>query len=194
MSSDNVSSDNASALVVEDTFLSFCLRDKTLTVTVKDDHLPSDDEWDFAKKTVRQFYKGALQSVHRMNLVFDIRRMGALPWARYIDWAALLNELREQTMQCIHRSAVVTDSMVVRVTVNAFFALYQTARPTEFCETLDMAHAFVTTYASESEGLYLPPGSEMTTAPVASTTQEKRIFQEVASKQGEVAHAHESPA
>ena len=102
--------------------------------------VPSDDEWDFAKTTIREFYNSALE----MNTVLDgpdFRELKLLPWARYDDWANFFNEAKPDTAN-VHKTALISDSVFIRTALNAFFALYTAVRPTTFVSTPEEAVVF----------------------------------------------------
>lgn len=133
-------------LVLENDFASFELQDRVLTMTIKPvNRPPTDDEWKATKEYVRCFYRAALGASQRISMIFDIRHLGNVAWSYYLEWAQLFNGLREETIQCVHRSAVITDSIVLRTAVNTFFMIYQTARPTQFATSYEDAYAYVTT-------------------------------------------------
>jgi hypothetical protein len=104
--------------------------------------VPSDDEWAFAKTTIREFYNSALETNTVFGMVLDFRELKLLPWARYDDWADFFNEAKPDTAKCVHKTALISDSVFIRTALNAFFTLYTAVRPTTFVSTPEEAVAF----------------------------------------------------
>lgn len=104
--------------------------------------VPSDAEWQFAKDTIRGFYASAIQTQTVFGMVLDFRELALLPYARYDDWAAFFNEMRPDTVKCVHQTAIVSDSMFIRTALNTFFTLYTAARPTAFVATVEEGEAY----------------------------------------------------
>lgn len=114
---------------------------RLLTGTVKP-IVPTDDEWAFAKSTIREFYKSALETRTVFGMVLDFRELQLLPYTRYDDWATFFNEAKPDTARCVHKTALVSDSLFIRTALNAFFTIYTAVRPTTFVSTLEEAVAF----------------------------------------------------
>ena len=114
---------------------------RLLTGTVKP-IVPSDEEWEFAKTSIRSFYESALQTKTVFGMVLDFRELHMLPMHRYDDWATFFNEERENTARCVHQTALISDSMFIRTALNLFFTLYTAVRPTSFVSTLEDAQLF----------------------------------------------------
>lgn len=104
--------------------------------------LPTDDEWIFAKTTIRSFYDSALKTNTVFGMVLDFRELQMLPLSRYDDWATFFNNMKPDTAKCVHKTAIVSDSMFIRTALNAFFTLYTAVRPTTFVSTPEEAATF----------------------------------------------------
>ena len=104
--------------------------------------LPTDDEWTFAKTTIRSFYESALQTNTVFGMVLDFRELHMLPFSLYDDWATFFNEAKPDTARCVHKTAIVSDSVFIRTALNAFFTLYTAVRPTAFVSTVEEAVTF----------------------------------------------------
>jgi hypothetical protein len=115
---------------------------RLLLATVKP-CVPTEDQWQFAKTAVNGFYTSALATETKFAIVLDFRQLQLLPISRYADWANFFNELKPKTAVCVHKTAIVTDSVFVRTALNAFFSLYTTVRPTSFVSTHAEALSFV---------------------------------------------------
>lgn len=173
---DNDKTSEQEPLVLENDFASFELRNRVLTMTIKPvNRPPTDDEWTATKEYVRCFYRAALGTSQRISMIFDIRHLGNVAWSYYLEWAQLFNGLREETIQCVHRSAVITDSVVLRTAVNTFFMIYQTARPTQFATSYEDAYAYVTTGNVPSSETIAPMFDDNT----AVANSEKNIDQKM---------------
>jgi hypothetical protein len=114
---------------------------RLLTGTVKP-IIPSDEEWDFAKTSIRSFYDSALKTNTVFGMVLDFRELNMLPMHRYDDWAKFFNEAREDTARCVHQTALISDSMFIRTALNLFFTIYTAVRPTTFVSTPTEAQRF----------------------------------------------------
>lgn len=104
--------------------------------------LPTDEEWIFAKTTIRSFYDSALKTNTVFGMVLDFRELQMLPLSRYDDWATFFNNMKPDTAKCVHKTAIVSDSMFIRTALNAFFTLYTAVRPTTFVSTPEEAATF----------------------------------------------------
>lgn len=124
-------------LVHENAFVRFEFSAPHLRMVVQSGSAPSDEEWSFTKTTLQQFYDAAEKSQTRLALCFDLRRMGTLPVSRYIDWSRLFLDNRARTERCVHATAIVTDSPLVRGAVNSFFLLYTPVRPFRMVATVE---------------------------------------------------------
>ena len=114
---------------------------RLLTGTVKP-IVPTDEEWGFAKTSIRSFYDSALQTKTVFGMVLDFRELQMLPMHRYDDWATFFNEVRGDTAKCVHKTALISDSMFIRTALNLFFKIYTAVRPTTFVSTVEEAQVF----------------------------------------------------
>jgi hypothetical protein len=131
-------------VVLQNNFARFSFDGTVLTVLFNDiGRDANDDEWECSKRYMRCFYDAALQSHKRFSMIFDMRNLSTLPWNRCLDWANMFQKMRDDSEKCIHRSAVISDSVFLRTTINAFFLMYTTVRPTSFVATMDEAVLFV---------------------------------------------------
>ena len=130
-------------LVHENDFVRFAFAPPLLHVTVRTNRAPTDDEWDFTKRTMVSFYTSAIQSGTRFAILFDLCQMGMLPLSRFIDWSQLFLAHRASTEKCVICTALVTDSDVLRVAVNGFFTLYNPVRPLQFVKSVAEGEAWI---------------------------------------------------
>lgn len=121
----------------ENGFVRFVFTSPDLRVTVVKDSEPTDEEWEWAKTTVLQFYEAAEKGGVRLRICFDLLHMCLLPTRRYTDWGDLFTRNRDRTATCVEATCIVTGSVIVRTAVNAFFAVYNPVRPFRLVASVD---------------------------------------------------------
>jgi hypothetical protein len=104
---------------------------------------PTDEEWEFTKKTIIGFYEAALQKQYRFSLIFDLNNLGILDTNKIKEWANLFIQNKENTKKVINKSTMITNNTLVRITLNLFLTMYQTSRPSKLVGTYQEALEFI---------------------------------------------------
>ena len=130
-------------LICENNFIHFKYdhMQKILFVTAKPNE-PTDEEWEFVKDTIREYYDVAIKTNQKFSMLMDIRKLPNLHWSKYEDYRSFFNDLRSKTAICIHGTAIITETLFIRAALNAFFVIYTPERPMSFVESLEGAKKF----------------------------------------------------
>jgi hypothetical protein len=118
-------------LIQENDFVCFRLENTTLHIQIKS-KIPSDEEWNMTKQFMLSTYTAYIKSQKTFSIVCDLTCMHILPLYRISDWANLFKEKKESTKKCVEYTIFITDSTLVRTSMNIFFQLYEPVRPTVF--------------------------------------------------------------
>ena len=129
-------------MIIKNDFIEFKYENFILTLTTFNDN-PSDSEWEFTKKTIMRFYDSALKNNTKFSLIFDIASLNMLDIKKLKDWAQLFKDNREKTKAVIHRSAMITDILFIKYTLNIFLSVYKTERPSKIVSNMQEAIDFV---------------------------------------------------
>lgn len=130
-------------LIKENDFVMFKFENKILLIKVKEKGVPTDEEWEFTKKIIIDFYNVAIEQNFKFSLVFDLENLGMMPVAKLKDWARLFKENKEKTRIVIHKTAMITANTLVRFTLNMFLGMYKTNRPSKIVGSFIDAIQFV---------------------------------------------------
>jgi len=130
-------------LICENNFIHFKYDHikKILFVTAKPNE-PTDEEWEFVKDTIREYYDVAIKTNQKFSMLMDIRQLTTLHWSKYEDYRSFFNDLRSKTAICIHGTAILNEMLFVRAALNAFFAIYTAERPVSFVDSIDAGELF----------------------------------------------------
>lgn len=123
-------------LICENNFIHFKYDhiQKILFVTAKP-NTPTDEEWEFVKNTIREYYDVAIKTNQKFSMLMDIRKLPNLHWSKYEDYRSFFNDLRSKTAICIHGTAIITETLFIRAALNVFFSIYTAERPVSFVDT-----------------------------------------------------------
>ena len=114
-----------------------------LFVTVQRAAPLDDAEWEGTIRNMTAFYDSAEQGGYRFSLVLDFRQMGVLSPHYAQEWASLFLKRKEQTRKCVVATAIITSNLIVKTSLNLFFALYSPVRPMSMVDNVEAARAFV---------------------------------------------------
>ena len=130
-------------IIKENDFVMFKFENKILLIQVKEKGVPTDEEWEFTKNIIMEFYKIALEQNFRFSLVFDLGNLGMMPVAKLKEWAQLFKDNRDTTKKIIHKTAMITSNSLIRLTLNMFLNMYKTSRPSKIVASFQDAILFV---------------------------------------------------
>lgn len=136
-------------LINENNFAKFKFDKPNLIISVKKDG-PTDEEWNWTKETMISYYKSLKISNTKISIIFDLTNLGLLNLNIYQDWANLFLEYKSYTEKYIHRTSIISDSLVIRTSLNLFFQIYTTVRPMKFVNNFKEAETFVNTQDNDS--------------------------------------------
>ncbi len=128
----------------ENDFASFTFSSPILIITVKKNS-PTPEEWTWTKETMITYYQSLEISKTRISLIFDLKHLGLLDLGIYRDWANLFIEYKPYTKKYIYRTSLITDSAIIKTSLNLFFSIYTTVRPMKFLDSVEEAKQFVST-------------------------------------------------
>lgn len=133
-------------LICENNFIHFKYDHikKILFVTAKPNE-PTDEEWEFVKDTIREYYDVAIKTNQKFSMLMDIRQLTSLHWEKYEDYRSFFNDLRSKTAICIHGTAILNNMLFIRSALNAFFAIYTPERPVSFVDSIAAGELFFQT-------------------------------------------------
>lgn len=114
-----------------------------LFVTVQRAAPLNDAEWEGTIRNMTAFYDSAEQGGYRFSLVLDFRQMGVLSPHYAQELASLFLKRKEQTRKCVVATAIITSNLIVKTSLNLFFALYSPVRPMSMVDNVEAALAFV---------------------------------------------------
>ena len=123
-------------------FISFKYENKILYIKIKKS-IPTDDEWNFSKDTMINYYEILKMSNTKMSLIFDIRNLGILKKNKCKEWGQLLHERKDITKEKIHKTSVICNNMIIRNMVNMFFSIYKPVRPIKIFKNEETAINFI---------------------------------------------------
>ena len=117
-------------------FISFQFEKSTLNIVVHSKQ-PTDEEWEETKSILLSYYKAHLKEHTRFAIVCNLQNMSLLSVERTTDWANFFMENTENTKKCIQYTIFITDSSIIRMSMNVFFSLYTPVRPLAFLNSYD---------------------------------------------------------
>ena len=101
-------------------FISFKYDNKILYIKIKKS-IPTDDEWNYSKDTMINYYEILKMSNSKMSLIFDIQKLGILKKNKCKEWGQLLHERKDITKEKVYKTSVICNNMIIRNMVNMFF-------------------------------------------------------------------------
>jgi len=129
-------------MIIENDFIEFNYDKFILTLTTKKNS-PSDEEWEFTKNTIMRFYDSALKKKTKFSLIFNIEKLNILDIKKLKDWANLFKKNKDKTNIVIHKSAMITNIIIVKYTLNLFLSIYKTERPSKIVSNMQEAIDFI---------------------------------------------------
>tara|TARA_E500000178_G_scaffold350711_1_gene410227 strand:+ start:2733 stop:3131 length:399 start_codon:yes stop_codon:yes gene_type:complete len=129
-------------MIIKNEFIEFKYENFVLTLTTFND-TPTDSEWDFTKKTILRFYDSALKNNTKFSIIFNIAKLNILDIKKLKEWIELFKNNREKTKKVIHRTAMITDIVFIKYTLNIFLSIYNTERPSKIVSNMEEAINFI---------------------------------------------------
>lgn len=123
-------------------FLKFEFNNNILILTVNKSQ-PTDEEWKNSIKVIKHIYKLAEEKNIIFSLIFDLRLMGILSFEKINEWGNLFIEYKDKTKKYVKCSSIITDSFIIKNTLNLFFNIYTTVKPMRIVNNLEESYDFI---------------------------------------------------
>ena len=104
---------------------------------------PTDEEWKNSIKVIKHIYKLAEEKNIIFSIIFDLRLMGILSFEKINEWGNLFIEYKDKTKKYVKCTSVITDSFIIKNTLNLFFNIYTTVKPMRIVNNLDESYDFI---------------------------------------------------
>ena len=105
--------------------------------------LPENNEWKETNNLIKFFYKNAENNNYKFSMIFDISNLGNIEFTKYNDWLELFNNLKEKTKKYIIKTCIITDSTILKNTINLFLMIYKPVRPMKILNNQNEALEFI---------------------------------------------------
>ena len=105
--------------------------------------LPENNEWKETNNLIKLFYKNAENNNYKFSIIFDISNLGNIEFTKYNDWLELFNNLKEKTKKYIIKTCIITDSTILKNTINLFLMIYRPVRPMKILNNQNQALEFI---------------------------------------------------
>jgi len=123
-------------------FLKFEFNNNILMLTVNKSQ-PTDEEWKNSIKVIKNIYKLAEEKNIIFSIIFDLRLMGILSFEKINEWGNLFIEYKDKTKKYVKCSSIITDSFIIKNTLNLFFNIYTTVKPMRIVNNLEESYDFI---------------------------------------------------
>ena len=123
-------------------FIKFEFNNNILILTVNKSQ-PTDEEWKNSIKVIKHIYKLAEEKNIIFSLIFDLRLMGILSFEKINEWGNLFIEYKDKTKKYVKCSSIITDSFIIKNTLNLFFNIYTTVKPMRIVNNLEESYDFI---------------------------------------------------
>ena len=104
---------------------------------------PTEEEWKANINLLKTFYKLADNNNIKFSIIFDLRKLGILSYNYVNEWANLFLENKSLTEKLVYKSALITNNIIIKNAINAFFVLYKTVRPIKIVYNVQEALDFI---------------------------------------------------
>ena len=105
--------------------------------------LPENNEWKETNNLIKLFYKNAENNNYKFSMIVDISNLGNIEFTKYNDWLELFNNLKEKTKKYIIKTCIITDSTILKNTINLFLMIYRPVRPMKILNNQNQALEFI---------------------------------------------------
>ena len=105
--------------------------------------LPENNEWKETNNLIKFFYKNAENNNYKFSMIVDISNLGNIEFTKYNDWLELFNNLKEKTKKYIIKTCIITDSTILKNTINLFLIIYKPVRPMKILNNQNEALEFI---------------------------------------------------
>lgn len=123
-------------------FIKFQFNNNILILTVNKSQ-PSDEEWAHSIKVIKNIYKLSEEKNIIFSIIFDLRLMGILSFEKINEWGNLFIEYKNKTKKYVKCSSIITDSFIIKNTLNLFFNIYTTVKPMRIVNNLEESYDFI---------------------------------------------------
>lgn len=123
-------------------FIKFEFNNNILMLTVNKSQ-PTDEEWKNSIKVIKHIYKLAEEKNIIFSIIFDLRLMGILSFEKINEWGNLFIEYKDKTKKYVKCSSIITDSFIIKNTLNLFFNIYTTVKPMRIVNNLEESYDFI---------------------------------------------------
>lgn len=123
-------------------FAEIKFKNNILTLTVNKSQ-PTDKEWNNTIQMIKYIYKIAEEKNIIFTIIFDLKLMGILSFDKIKEWGDLFIEYKEKTKKYIKCTCIITDSFIIKNTLNLFFNIYTTVRPMKIVNNINDCYDFI---------------------------------------------------
>jgi len=113
----------------QNNFILFEFNNPILYIKIKQNIIPSDDDWDFCKKIINSFFESALIANYKLSLIFDLSNLNKLPSDQYKELSNLFTSNKELTNLVVHKTSFITNKIFIKTAINAYFKIYDSIKP-----------------------------------------------------------------
>ena len=131
-------------LIHKNEFVTIQFEKDLLMITVENKE-PTNEEWNFCKTHILSYYEANIKTQKKFSIICDLSRANALPVVRIMDWANFFFKSKQQTKQCVRCTAFITENKVIVSSMNMFFKLYTSVRPTQLVRNMEDAKKWIDT-------------------------------------------------
>ena len=126
----------------ENDFVIFNFVKPILLINIKKE-APTPAEWEWTKNTMICYYNSLEMTKSKISIIFDLNKLGLLDISIFREWSNLFIEYKSHTEKYIHRTSLITNSIIIKTSLNLFFKIYTTVRPMKFVDNFIEAREFV---------------------------------------------------
>ena len=119
--------------------------EKDLLMIMLENKEPTDEEWNFCKTHILSYYEANIENRKMFSIICDLSRMDALPVFRIMDWAKFFLKNKQLTKQCVKCTAFITENKIILSSMNMFFKIYTSVRPTHLVSNMEDAKKWIDT-------------------------------------------------
>ena len=129
-------------ILKENNFSKFVFNDYILIITIKKSQ-PNDKEWLETINLTKSFYELSKINNYNFSIIFDLRLMGILSYNRIKEWSDLFIKYKDNTKKYVTCSSIITNSFIIKNSLNIFFSIYTTVKPMKMVDNLNDALNFI---------------------------------------------------
>lgn len=132
--------------ILDNNFANVVFEEKIFRVNIKDAY-PKEEEWEECKQGLENFYEAIKIKKVNFTILYDITNMGMLPFNYIKELVSLLMKHRDTSEELVIASIIIVNNKIVKNVVNSMFAMYPSARPIKFVNSMDEAKGIIEEYS-----------------------------------------------